>query len=108
MGNNIDKYILKFEELARTANYTIGSKETANVFLKGLTEPIIQDLMKPPFPVGYLQIKERAIKLAKGQTLVESLLKAIKKPGGNFSYAQNTNPFQRRPFFQRGSNIGPQ
>ena len=58
MGNNINKYISKFEELARTANYMIGSKETANLFLKGLTEPIIHDLMKPPFPIGYLQIKE--------------------------------------------------
>ena len=94
-GNNINEYISKFEELARTANYIIGSKETANLFLKGLTEPIIQDIMKPPFSVGYLQIKERAIKLAKSQTLVKALLKAAKKPGGNFSYAQNINPFQR-------------
>ena len=85
-GNNIDEYISKFEELTRAANYTIGNEETANLFLKGLTELIICDLMKPPFPMGYIQIKERAIELAKSQTLVESLLKAIKKPGGNFSY----------------------
>ena len=53
-GNNIDEYISKFKELARITNYTIGNEETVNLFLKGLTKPIIQDLMKPPFLVRYL------------------------------------------------------
>ena len=56
----IDEYISQFEEMARQAGYTQGSPETTQLFLKGLTKSVLEDVLKPPFPHCYQAIKERA------------------------------------------------
>ena len=43
----IDQYISKFEELARRAHYTVDNKETARLFLEGLTTQVMQDVDNP-------------------------------------------------------------
>ena len=42
---NIDQYISTFEELARQANYTIGSEETSRLFLKGLPRSVAKEVI---------------------------------------------------------------
>ena len=54
----INKYISQFEEMARQAGYTQGSPEMTQLFLKGLTKSVLEDILKPPFPHGYQGIKE--------------------------------------------------
>ena len=54
----INEYISQFEEMARQAAYTQGSPEMTQLFLKGLTKSVLEDVLKPPFPHGYQAIKE--------------------------------------------------
>ncbi len=42
----IDEYTLKFEELARQANYLAGNPETRQLFLYGLLRNILKEVMK--------------------------------------------------------------
>jgi len=39
-------YISQFEELACQANYTQGNNETIQFFIRGLSRPILEDIMK--------------------------------------------------------------
>jgi hypothetical protein len=54
---DIDQYIATFKELARQAGYTIGNGETISFFLKGITPSVLEDVMKPPFIMNYINIK---------------------------------------------------
>lgn len=56
----IDKYISKFEELARVAGYRAGRPETTQLFLNGLSPNILCNVMSPPVPTNYITAKERA------------------------------------------------
>ena len=69
----INQYITKFEDLARLAGYTISNEETINFFLKGLSQSILEDVMKPPFMTTYNDIKERAIQTTKAKQLIEGI-----------------------------------
>ena len=57
----IDQYISKFEELARRAHYTVGNKETARLFLEGLTTQVMQDVLTTDGLNGYEDYKRCAI-----------------------------------------------
>jgi len=69
----IDQYITKFEDLAQLAGYTVGNEETINFFLKGLSQSILEDMMKPPFATMYNDIKDRAIQMTKAKQLIEGI-----------------------------------
>ena len=69
----IDQYIAKFEDLACLAGYTIGNEETINFFLKGLSQSVLKDIMKPPFTTTYNNIKDRAIQTTKAKQLIEGI-----------------------------------
>jgi len=69
----IDQYIAKFEDLARLAGYTVGNKETINFFLKGLSQSVLKDVMKPPFVTTYNDIKDQAIQTTKAKQLNEGI-----------------------------------
>ena len=58
-NNNYDEYISKFESLADKANYTRGSTELYNMFLKGLPTGILYDVLKPPTPLTYDALKDK-------------------------------------------------
>ena len=72
---DIDQYIATFEELVRQAGYTIGNRETISFFffLKGLTPSILEDVMKPPFVIDYVDIKQRAVDITKAKQLIEGI-----------------------------------
>jgi hypothetical protein len=55
---DIDWYISEFEELAQQAGYTQGNAKTTNIFLRGLTKSVLEDILKPLFAVGYNDIKD--------------------------------------------------
>jgi hypothetical protein len=65
--NDIDAYIAKFEELARQAGYMLESPESIQLFEKGLSYPILADVMRAPMVSGYYAIKERATHSAMAQ-----------------------------------------
>ncbi len=50
---NIDQYISEFEDLARLAGYTAGNVETIHAFTRGLTQSIMEDVLKPPHTHTY-------------------------------------------------------
>jgi len=55
---DIDQYISKFEDLAHLASYTVGNEETINFFLKGLSQSVLEDMLKPPFAMTYNDLKD--------------------------------------------------
>jgi Retrotransposon gag protein len=58
---HINQYITEFEELARQAGYTTGNLETAHIFIKILTQLVMEDVFKAPTPTTYNKIKFKAI-----------------------------------------------
>ena len=59
MNNNYDEYISRFEALADKAEYTRGSAEVYDMFLKGLPMNILYDILKPPTPTTYDTLKDK-------------------------------------------------
>jgi len=70
---NIDQYIAKFEDLACLAGYTIGNEETINFFLKGLSQSVLEDMLKPSFTTTYNNLKDRAIQITKAKQLIKGI-----------------------------------
>jgi len=70
----IDQYISSFEELARTAGYTQGDEATTHYFVKGLSPSVMIDTMKPPVPLTYADIKQRAIESTRSRMLIDDIL----------------------------------
>jgi len=99
----IDQYIAKFEDLARLAGYTVGNEETINYFLKGLSQSILEDVMKPPFATTYNDIKERAIQTTKAKQLIEGIQARRNYPSTR-TFQNTFGTQQPRPrFFNRGN-----
>jgi len=71
----IDKYVAEFEDLATLAGYTVGSAETVNLFLKGLTSApdIFEKVMDHPAPNNYHDLREKGISIMKARQLVNTL-----------------------------------
>jgi hypothetical protein len=62
---HIDQYIAKFEDLARLAGYTLGSEETNNLFVKGLSYTILNEVLRLLFAADYEEWKQKAIDTTK-------------------------------------------
>jgi len=71
--SDVDQYIAKFEDLACLTGYTIGNKETINFFLKGLSQSVLEDVLKPPFATTYNDLKDCAIQTTKAKQLIEGI-----------------------------------
>ncbi len=71
----INKYMSEFEDLATLAGYTIGSAESINLFLKGLTtsSDVFEKVMDHPTPDNYYDLKNKAINVVKARQLVNAL-----------------------------------
>jgi len=82
----INEYVSEFEDLAMLAGYTVGSAETINLFLKGLTTSanIFKKVMDHLTPNNYYNWKNKAISIVKFRQLVNML-------------KQNTTPGRFRP-----------
>ena len=57
------------------AGYTIGSAETINLFLKGLTSSanVFDKVMDHPVPNNYYNLKNKSISIVKARQLVNAL-----------------------------------
>jgi hypothetical protein len=65
----INTYIVKFEELARQAGYTMGNSETMRMFIKGLMPSVMEDVLKPPHTwISCDQAKDDRVHLVKSAT----------------------------------------
>src|SRR6201990_158260 len=107
-NNDVDAYISEFERLSRLAQYNTGNPETTQLFLNGLSTPILQDVMRAPPVTTYEEIKERAIHSAHAQRTLQAMMEAR---GGSQVYRppifrQANQP--RRPFFQHNQGYRPQ
>ena len=88
-GADYDDYIMRFESLARRANYATGNEEMYNMFLQGLPETLLHDTLKPPMPLNYNDTKERVKLLAQGQAVIEGILKKNFSGGTPFQCLNN-------------------
>jgi len=70
---DINQYIIKFKDLVRLAGYTVGNKETINFFLKGLSQSVLEDILKPPFTTTYNDPKDCAIQTMKVKQLIKGI-----------------------------------
>ena len=92
-NNNYDEYVSKFEALADKAEYTRGSVEVYNMFLKGLPTSILYDVLKPPTPTTYNTLKDKVQSLAQGKAIINGLLcqQNIGTQGGGNAYQRVNN-----------------
>ena len=96
----IDDYISKFESLARLAGYALGNQETVNMFIKGLSLGVAEDVLKMHTRLGnYDEIKQWAIDSTKARQLID-VIRSSKGPkatprvfNNNFIPRQNPRPF---------------
>jgi hypothetical protein len=89
---HVDQYIAKFEDLARLAGYTLGSEETNNLFIKGLSYSILDEVLRPPFAADYEEWKKKAIDTTKARQMADAI--------------RNRNPFQTSQFLgQRSQQV---
>ena len=67
----------EFEDLASMARYTVGNKETVNLFLKGFENApnVLTMILAPSLISNYYNIKERAISTTKSCQLVNAIRK---------------------------------
>ena len=99
----IDQYIAKFEDLAHLAGYTVGNEETINFFLKGLSQSILEDVMKPPFTTTYNDIKDHTIQTTKAKQLIEGICVRHNYPSTR-TFQNTFGTQQQRPhFFNQGN-----
>src|SRR5258708_10368912 len=69
----IDAYVSSFEELLRLAEYTAGNNDSAKLFLRGLPRSTATEVMKPPLPVGYEEMKQKAIDATRSSQIIQSM-----------------------------------
>ena len=108
-NNNYNEYVSKFEALADKANYTRGSAEMYNMFLKGLPMGILYDVLKPPTPLTYDALKDKVRALAQGKAIIDGLLhqRNIGTQGGGTAYQRVNNNGQRHPPLQNNWRGAP-
>jgi Retrotransposon gag protein len=71
---HINQYITEFKELARQAGYIIGNPEMAHIFIKGLTQSVMEDIFKVLTPTTYNKMKHKAIQCTCSRVLLENIL----------------------------------
>src|SRR5258708_12088378 len=102
---DVDAYISSFEELLQLAEYTAGNNESANLFLRGLPRSIATEVMKPPLPAGYEEMKQKAIDATRSSQIIQSMFGNQGNQRGSNTGNWHSAPQQgRQPpqqFFQR-------
>jgi|SRR6266850_1127508 len=98
----INQYIAKFEDLACLTGYTVGNEEMINFFLKGLSQSVLEDIMKPPFTTTYNDLKDRAIQTTKAKQLIDGIHARCNYPSTR-TFQNTFGTQQQRPhFFNHG------
>jgi hypothetical protein len=75
----IDQYTMDFERLLREASYQKGTPECAQMYLKGLPDSVIAQVVSPPLCHTYAQMVVRATKHVKAQEM-RAAIRALKGP----------------------------
>ena len=88
-GADYNDYIMRFESLARKANYATGNEETYNMFLQGLPESLLCNTLKLPILLNYNEAKERVKLLAQGWAVIKGILKESFAGGTPFKCLNN-------------------
>ena len=115
---DITEYVTKFETLARQAGYTQGNTECTNIFLAGLPEKILSDVLSPPAVELYEDVKRKAIACTQSRVLLDTIIKSQREgPSqchatclggpiltGNFPRTPHPQPY--RPFFSQNRGGG--
>ena len=102
----IDQYISKFKKLARHANYTVDNKETAQLFLEGLTIQVMQDVLTTDSLNRYEDYKQHIIDVNRNRSILYQILQSRdtrQKETPRYSLGLQSNQSQN-PFFYRGNN----
>jgi len=100
---DIDQYITKFEDLAHLAGYTIGNEETINFFLMGLSQSVLEDILKPLFATTYNNLKDHTIQTMKAKHLIEGICTRCNYPSTR-TFQNMFGTQQQRPcFFNHGN-----
>src|SRR5258708_39610393 len=102
---DIDAYVSSFEELLRLVEYTLGNNESANLFLHGLPRSIATEVMKPPLPTGYEEMKQKAIDATRSSQIIQSMFgnqgNSRGSSAGNWRAASQQERQPPQQFFQR-------
>jgi len=108
---NIDQYVSKFKELACQTGYTAGNTETIYTFTKGLTQSIMEDVLKPPYIHNYQEIKQKVIKSTRSHLFINQIIWSCNPGGGNSGFHRgafrefwNNAQGQRHPLFSQNNN----
>src|SRR5260221_364354 len=97
---DVDTYISSFEELLRLTEYTAGNNKSANLFLRGLPRSIATEVMKPPLPTGYEEMKQKVIDATRSSQIIQSMFgNQGDSRGSNRGNWWNAPPRQTQPFF---------
>jgi hypothetical protein len=96
----IDQYTMDFERLLREAGYQKGTPECTQMYLKGLPDSVITQVVSPPLCHTYAQMVIRATESIKAQEMRAAIraLKELRPPprqGGWQNFG--TNCLQRPP-----------
>ncbi len=108
----IDEYTSKFEELARQAGYLAGNPETHQLFLHGLPQPVLEEVMRGGAPPTYQDLKQRAVEVVRACQTIDNIVQWRDHVPQNLF----PNNRQNRPFYygnkryndQWGQNSPPQ
>jgi len=73
-GSLIDEYTSKFEELARQAGYLAGNPETHQLFLHGLPQHILEEVMRGGAPPTYQDLKQRAVDAVRARQTIDNIV----------------------------------
>jgi hypothetical protein len=97
----IDKYVSNFEKLARLAGYNHTNPETMHYFMGGLPRSILTDVLRPPVPVTYHRLKEKAIEAVRSRVLIDTLVntKPTARPTMNWPQQQRSQPQHQQQNF---------
>ena len=82
----IDQYTMDFKKLVREAGYQKGTPESIQMYIKGLPNSMVKDVLRPPLVHTYRQMVQQAVESVKLQELLASL---DKMRGSSF---RNTKP----------------
>jgi hypothetical protein len=71
----IDQYITRFEDLSNKVGYVLGHEEVIHLFIKGLPQSILLNMVKTPLNISYTTFKQRAIDATRLLQLLQHILK---------------------------------
>ena len=99
----IDQYIAKFEDLSNKVGYILGHKEVTHLFIKGLPQSILPDVVKNPLNMNYTTYKQRATNAIR---LLQLLQHILKNRGRSQGQPQTHQPLGSNRGFQGGTFRG--